>query len=192
MKKNKWLITVLSLLILMASACRVPYSNPSTDFRESDLVGTWETRYRKRGFDRLIFRADGTFKQIYKDHIEEDYVFETSWNEWWVERFPDGRVRVHLQGARYYLDGIRVAERDGMRPPLPENCPNCVGEPEPSPHSFHDPIAKESLQMVGELVLNVQNHTSGELLLLHMWSDHDRGFAMIGGEVEEFHRVEAP
>ncbi len=192
MKRGGGLKAVLSVLVLLTAAarCESPYSNPPPTFHESDLVGTWEARYMEWGVDRLIFRADGTFKQIYSDHTVEGYVYETPWNEWWVEYLPDGRVRVHLQGARYYLAGIRTAELDGMGNPCPEEMPDCGWEH--NPWSFYDPIADESLHMIGELVLNVRSDSSGRLLLHHMWTTPDRGFAIIGGEAEEFHRVEAP
>jgi hypothetical protein len=162
------------------------------NLQDSDLVGAWEARYRERGIDKLILRADGTFKQIYHDYIEEGYVYETPWNEWTIERFSDGRAWIHLQGARLYRDGIKVAERDGMHPPGPEDQPDFWGESGPPPFSFYDPITEESLYMVGELVLNIRSDSSGQLVLLHMWRDLDRGFAIIGGEAEEFRRIEAP
>ena len=190
MKQSRWLTVVMSVLVLLTAAgCEAPYSNPSVAFQESDLVGTWETRYWERGVDRLIFRADGTFKQVYRDRTVKDYVYETPWNKWWVERFPDGRVQVHLQGARYYNDGIRVAELNGRGYPCPAEFPDCSWKDR---MSFYDPIAKEGLYMVGKLVLNVRNDSSGKILLHHMWTSSDRGFAIIGGEAEVFRRVEEP
>jgi len=193
MKRSKWLKVVLAVLILLtASACEGPYSNPSSTFQDSDLVGTWEAHYVARDADRLILRADGTFKQVYEDHTVEDYIYETPWNEWGVEHFPDGRVQLHLQGARYYNASIRLAERDGMSAPGPEDEPDFWGEMGPPPFAFYDPIAKEALYMVRELVLNVRSDSSGELLLLHMWISSDRGFALIGGETKVFRRIETP
>jgi hypothetical protein len=193
MRRTKWLEVVLSVLILLTAAgCKAAYSNAPSDFQDPDLVGTWEAHYMEWGIDRLVIRAEGTFKQVYRDRTVKDYVYETPWNEWWVERLPDGRVWVHLQGARYYLDGIEVAEREGLEHPGPEDQPNFWGETEPPPHSFYDPFGKEFLNMVGELVLNVRRTSSAELILHHMWASGDRGFAMIGGESEIFRRVETP
>ena len=191
MERTRWLAVILSILISMASACKVPYSNPPITFQDFDLVGTWEARYMEWGVDELTLRADGTFKQIYKDRNVKDYVFETPWSEWWVERFPDGRVRLHLQGARYYKVGINVAELDGMRHPCPENLPDCWGGLEPPPHNFYDPINKEFVQMVGELVLNVQSD-SEQLVLLHMLLSSDQGFVSLTGKATGFHRVATP
>jgi hypothetical protein len=133
---------------------------PPATFRETDLVGTWEGHYGVPwGTDRLILREDGTFKQIYRD--EKGYVYETLWNKWWVEHFPDGRVRVHLEGGRWYLNGIKFAELDGLRSPG-------IGGP-PARH-FYDPFAKGWVEMVRKLVLNVRRVSSGELILVHMSS----------------------
>lgn len=191
MKRGRWSTALLLVLVLLtAAACEAAYSKPPAAFQDSDLVGIWETRYMEWGVDRLILRADGTFKQIYHDHIVKDYVYETPWNEWWVERLPDGRVWVHLQGARYYNAGIREAELEGLHEPGPPDQPNFRGEMGPPPRSFYDPFGKEFLEMVGELVLNVRRTSSGELILHHMWASSDRGFAIIGGESEIFRRVE--
>lgn len=98
-------------VILTLSTAEISKSqNPPATLQELDMVGTWKADYgSRRGVDKLILRADGTFKQIYENR-RENYTFETPWNKWWLERFPDGRVRVHLKGARYYLGGIPVAE----------------------------------------------------------------------------------
>ena len=187
--QQDWILFVLTLLL--ASGCRAPYSNPVETFEESDLVGTWEVHYMEWGFDKLILRADGTFKQVYQDNTVKGYVYETPWNKWWVERFPDGRARLRLQGARYYLDGIRQAELEGMEPPCSLDLPDCWGGSQPRPWSFYDPISKEFVKMVKELVLNIRSD-SGKIILMHMWFDSDGGFAIIGGESEEFRRVGAP
>jgi hypothetical protein len=181
--QKKALIPILLLLILlMVVACGAPYSNPPTDFQDSDLIGTWEARYMEWGTDRLVLKADGTFRQVYQDHTEEGYVYETPWNEWWVERLADGRVQVHLKGARYYLAGLRIAEQDGM----------LLDHSADYPRAFHDPIADEPLYMIEELVLNVRSDSSGEILLHHMWVSSDRGFAITGGESEVFRRIQTP
>ncbi len=203
MKQGKWLSVLLLVLVLVAAASgcggclssvsrcvEAPYSSPPPTFEDTHLVGTWETRYGERGVDRLIFRADGTFKQVYRDYIAEDYVYETPWREWWVEHLQGGGVRAHLQGARYYLSGIGMAELGGMHYPCPEDQPNCRGGLEPPPFRFYDPIADESVYMVGEVVLNVRIDSSGVLLLHHMWTGRDRGFVIFGCEAEQFRRVE--
>lgn len=164
-----------------------PYWNPPPAFREGDLVGTWEARYGQ-SIDRLIFNVDGRFRQIYEDRYMQDYVYESSWNDWWAERFPDGRVRVHLQGARYYVAGITTGEQDGMHFGEAE----LWGRSGPLPYPFYDPYADETVDMVGELILNVRIDSSGELLLHHMSIETDLGFPIIGCEQDMFRRVETP
>jgi len=177
MKRIWWFNVVLLLLLLtaIAACCCMPSEStktimgsepPPATFRETDLVGTWEGHYGGyagygQGLDRLILRADGTFKQIYKIE-KQGYVYETPWNKWWVERFPDGRVRVHLEGARYYVGGIEMAEWDGLLP---------VGVGEPVIYDFYDWFAEGQekwVEMVRKLVLNVRRISSGELILVHM------------------------
>jgi len=150
--------------------------NPPSTLLESDLTGTWNTDYGLYGGDdTLILREDGKFKQIYKNQREE-YVYETTWNEWWLERFPDGRVRVHLKEARYYLDGIPLAE---------------IHESEP--WTYCDPFAGDkdwrdwSVDMVRQIMLNVRSLPSGELVLAHMWSGCGDGVFV---PQQVFHRVE--
>jgi len=193
MKSPGWLRPMLLASVLLTvvacEALEAPYSNPPATLQESDLVGTWETHYG-RSIDRLILREDARFRQTYRDVYKKDYVYETPRNEWWMERFTDGRIRVHLQGARYYSAGIGAAELDGMGDPCPEELPDCVWGHRP--RYFYDPFANESVEMVGELVLNVRSKASGELILHHMWTSNDRGFAIIGGEEEVFRRIETP
>lgn len=188
MRNTKLVGMVLSVFVIVTacpSCCAVfaphleqPYSNPPATFQDADLVGVWEAHYMEWGQDKLILKADGTFKQIYQDCTLEGYIYETPWNDWSVEYFPDGRVRLHMEGARYYLAGIKIAELSGRSSPNSE-----------SPFFFYDPVTEESLTMIGELVLNVRRDSSGEIVLLHMWTDFDRGVAVIGGEAEEFRRI---
>ena len=55
--------------------------------------------------------------------------------------------------------------------------------------NYWDPIAREFVQMVEELVLNVRTDSTGELILLHMRMSSAEGFPIIGGGTEEFRRV---
>ena len=153
-----------------------PYRNPPPSLGESDLVGTWEAHYG-RSVDRLMLRADRTFKQMYTSGYAEGYLYETGWNSWGVQRLRDGRVRVHLQGARFYPDGIAIAEEGGWG--------HGTG-------SFYDPMSVHPVDMDGKLVLNVRVDPDGELILYHMWSTGDQGFAMTGCERDIFRRVESP
>lgn len=191
--KSMCLVVVL-LLTQLTAGCNVqavlerPYANPPSTFQDVDLVGTWETRYFNAGIDTLIIRPDKTFKQIYRDQTISGYVYETPWNEWWTERLNDGRIRLHLRGARYYLGGVQFAEQNGLSP-IPKDQPNYWGANEPPPFPFYDPIAKDFVNMVGELVLNVRSDTAHNLILMHMWESSDWGFPIFGGEEEEYRQV---
>ncbi len=182
------LFSLLPNLTTDPHCLEAPYAAPPATFEASDLVDTWQTDYG-RGRDTVIIKADGTFKQSYQDDHVEDYLYETPWNEWWVEGLPGGGVRLHLAGARYYLRGIAIAERDGL-----EGAPydGFWGESGPPPFLFYDPIADELVEMVGELILEVRATSSGELLLVHMWTGTKRGFAAFGCQAEQFRRVRSP
>lgn len=190
--------TVLLFLVLLATlACLYAITdseNPPATFQESDLVGTWQASYGVNdGIDTLILRPDGTFMQTYESR-SEDYIYETPWNEWWMERFPDGRVRVHLEGARYYYEGIEIAEWDGIEPTVPPGTLEpWISEDEARPFLFYDPFASYTddwtiyfVEMVEKLVLNVRLLPSGELVLAHMWDSSSVGF----GSSQVFHRIE--
>jgi hypothetical protein len=169
------------LLVIMTAACSssVPdtnYVEPPMTFQDNDLVGVWETRYEAWGQEwareRLILRSDGTFKQVYHDFTEEGYVYETPWNEWWVEHFPDGRIRVHLQGARIHVAGIGFAELEGMSAlSCPKELPNCGWVRQP--WSFYDPVAGETVHMVNELILNVRASPDGNIVLFQMYLNRE-------------------
>lgn len=143
-----------------------PYFNTPADLDESELVGTWEARYMEWGVDTLTLRSDGAFKQVFQDIECEDCGSETEWNQWWLERFPDGRVWLHLERARYY--------------------------PQPVVGGLWDPVTDERVHAMLELVVSVRMDSSGELLLLHMWPAADHGFAIIGCECFQFNRVGFP
>jgi hypothetical protein len=177
----RWSALLLMVLLpSMVVACGPGYSNPPLNLLDSELAGTWEGCYGEWGIDKLFIQTNGTFKQVYQDYSVDGYVYETPWKEWWAERFPDGRMRVHLLGARYYSAGITIAELDGLAYPYAEYA-----------DAFYDPIADESVEMVGEVVLNVQIDAGGDLVLLHMLGSRDDGFvSLFTGKARGFQRVE--
>jgi hypothetical protein len=173
---------LLGMLLLVSCTMR---GAPPAAFQEIDLVGIWEARYSPERIDRLEIRDNGTFKQTYLDRTgPDDYVYETPWNHWSLERLPDGRVIVHLQGARYYLAGKELGELDGLTA-LTMN--DTVAEKK----WFYDPFGKELIHMVKELTLNVRD-VRGELILHHVWTSGDGGFALFGGDVQTFRKLENP
>ncbi|HUW14590.1 MAG TPA: hypothetical protein VM537_33025 [Anaerolineae bacterium] len=168
-----------------------PYSPLPPDFTEEDLVGTWETRYGRRT-DKLVLRDDGTFKQMYRDITQGDYAYETPWSEWWLERFADGRIRLHLRGARYYVDGTRIGELDGYAYGLGVGNASPGDKPSTVPWPFYDPFTHQHLEMVGELILNVRVDSQGQILLHHMSYTSNGGFVMSGCQQDQFRRIETP
>lgn len=168
-----------------------PFSSPEPGFEQSDLVGTWEARYGSR-VDTVILKGDGTFKQVYRDATARDYVYETPWKEWRLERFPDGRIRLHLQGARYYIRGITIGELRGITGGGADKDVHPTREPGALPYPFYDPFGREHLHMVGELILTVRVDSSAEFLLHHMTYSSEEGFGMIGCQTKHFRRIEGP
>lgn len=175
-----WLIAVglviVQLRAAMGNCLEAPYQEPPGTFQDEDLVGMWQAHYG-RSVDRLVIKGDGTFQQVYVDHYTAGYVFESGWNEWWLQGMGDGRTLVHLQGARYYPDGISIAEEGHFHDPFPPR--------------FYDPVTDEAVDVTGKLVLNVRTDSSGELFLYHLWSYPSQGFAMFGCDRQLFHRLEA-
>jgi len=175
----------------LAICLQAPYSSPPADLTAADLAGTWQVHYGERGVDTLVIESDGTFRQLYEDFLVEDYVFETGSSTWRLE--PDGRggVRIRLALARYYLRGIATAE--GRKTRVPSAQEDVRSTPAvPIEFPLYDPIAREAVQDVDELVLSVRADSAGDFLLHHMWTNPDRGFLIFGCEEEHFRRVDAP
>ncbi len=163
------LALVAGIVFFLVSACTASsFQDPPPDLETADLVGIWETHYSRQSTDRLELRADGTFRQTYADS-RENYAFETPWNAWWLQRLPGGLIRVHLEGARYFPDSLAQQA-----------------------YGLYDPFAKEILRPIKELILSVRVDLEGELVLHHMWTGSDRGFALIGGEKLYFRRIDTP
>lgn len=103
------------------------------NFSESNLIGTWTGRYFGN-VDRLIIRADGTYKQIYS---AEGLNFESNWETWYIEYDPQGYARLHLAGMRR-CDGLdSVCNDPGGGLPNGEQALNPC---ESGPLSFEDEV----------------------------------------------------
>jgi hypothetical protein len=156
-------------------------ANPPATFQESDLAGTWVAVYgMTTGVDELVLREDKTFKQIYRN-AEADYTYETTWTEWSLELFPDGRVRVQLPGARYYWAGIKRAEQEGLKP-------TDIVVSDWNYWAYFDPFSDDIVPMVHALILTVRILPSGEVVLAHMWGSSEEGFS----DSKVFRRVNRP
>jgi hypothetical protein len=139
---------------------------PPGDVAPSELAGVWHACYSGDDVDTLTIRQDGTFQQV---HEEREYDpsskrivllqrFETTWNTWRLERFEDGRVWLHLPGARYYVEGLKAAEEIATGQPSMVH-PN---------DAFLPPEQRRNIQMVDELIVSVRRSRGGELYLVHM------------------------
>ena len=159
--------------LLLELLVQQPYLDPSEYLSDTDLEGEWTVNYGY-AIDRIFIGDDGMFKQIYTGPSSGNFRYETEWSEYSIERFQDGRVRLHLPGASYFLAGLSWLE-------------NCNDHPDSC--WVYDPISGESLDTKEELLLNVRSSKDGELILLHMWVSSDRGYALFGSRSEEFRRV---
>ncbi len=90
-------------------------------FKESDLVGTWQSRHGSWATDTIILRQDGTYKQVYYSR-PNDYYYESTWNEWWLEHRASGGLYLHLDDMRYCLSTDEL----------------CRAENPPDATTFHD------------------------------------------------------
>jgi hypothetical protein len=122
--------SLLACIVLLIGACRTKY-NPSTppfgydipdNLSEDDIVGSWQAVYGGTDTDTLTIEVDGTFKQVFS--TLDGYNYESSWNSWRIEKRHSGCIYVHLDGLRYYVDGIEKAEgmANGVKVSLLETC----------------------------------------------------------------------
>ncbi len=187
MKTNQHVAIGLALTSILVAILGCSQTNQFTNppsVKESDLEGIWEARYLFGGEDTLTLKSDGTFRQVYVDS-EENYVFDSGWDKWILEKLPTGIVRLHLQRGRYYLAGIDFGENNGKLPCIENDCTL-----EGLPFVFYDPFAKEVVYMMDELLLVVQLDSTNNLILHHVHTSSDEGFVPIGqgGEIEIFYR----
>jgi hypothetical protein len=105
----------------------------------------------------------------------------------WLEHFSDGRIRLHLSNARYFLAGIDLAEQQGINSqPCLVDTDLCENGEMKFPIGFFDPVSREIIHMQGELALNLRADESGNYYLMHMWRSSEGGYAIFGGEREIF------
>jgi hypothetical protein len=114
MKKmnNRYLMVMILLIGVITAGCLsvqnliageektqiAPCPPLPESFTADDLVGTWVAEYfGGEATDKLVIRADETYKQIYSS---EWLNFKSEWKNWSLERRPDGLVLLHLDGMR--------------------------------------------------------------------------------------------
>lgn len=174
-------------------ASEAPFLDPPKNLDTIELSGTWTTNYMEWGTDKIIIRSDGKYKQIYSDKNVNDgnYEYETPWDDWWVESFPDGRKHLHLSGAKYFLEGVAASEKfGGSFLPCTDDNPSCENGLIKVPFLAYDWIGDEFVETQNELILNVRVDSDGNIILVHLWISSDRGFPLIGGESEIFRKEE--
>lgn len=101
---------------------------PPANFSEADLVGTWQAIYGGSDTDSITIEADGMFRQVFTTPY--GYHYESSANQWWIEKRPSGCIYLHLSNMRYYAGTIEKAEgmANGVPVHLIEVCENRVLE----------------------------------------------------------------
>jgi hypothetical protein len=185
--KTHFVASVLGVVLVVAS-CTSKGVNPAGSVAETDLAGIWTANYGDGLSDRLELQANGLYRQEYAE-ANGDYRFDSGWRTWSLDTDEDGITRVHLDGARYFLEGTERAEADGLIDPknpclTPTDCDWGL-----RPFPFYDPFSGELMHMVGELVLIVRADSRGQLILHHVWTSADGGFPIIGGDREVFKRI---
>jgi hypothetical protein len=148
------------------------FKKPPSTLKESDLVGTWQTKYRGERIDTITLRADGTYKQVYRQ--PDGYTYESPWNRWYLEYRDSGWIYVHLEGMRYYegfLDATGLAESGGRWPPT--TTPGVVGEP----MHFYDHGEERLIEMLDKVILRVAGLDSVPrgIVLKHMSTSVEAG-----------------
>lgn len=127
--KMAWAI---GLSVVLFSCCLSPHfwyrgslrpDSPPEMFVEEDLIGIWQADYKRYEWERcegpadfetrkarslvewLVLKEDRTFYQVLEDQrgqIPDQWAQGT----WWVERFPDGVTRLHLEGGKFFAAAV--------------------------------------------------------------------------------------
>ena len=111
---NKKFLHILLLFCALSVACTITIfeNNKSTsrekyclpvpdNFQESDLVGTWKTKYGLDGhIDTIFIHDDGTYDHRYVDS-NINYQYESTNNHWTVEIRSTGEAYLHLENMLF-------------------------------------------------------------------------------------------
>ena len=174
-------------MLVYLEACTSDFLNPPVDVEISELEGTWVAEYGSGVRDTVTIKSDGTFKQVFENH-KKNYIYDSGWQKWTLQQVSKDFTYLHLNGGRYYIEGIPIGEAQGKknleRPCLGNDCTWGL-----SPRVFYDPFTDTTTQMVDELILVPVKDKNG-LILHHIWTSSDRGFAIIGRNREVFYKVQ--
>ena len=114
---NKGLVfLVVNLFVVVFAACHIAQEEPVPPIRGADLIGKWVADYDQYngltlpqgGKETLILHENGSFEQ-YFEKISGIPFQERVSGEWQVEEIDDEWMRISLEGAMYYLDGLHDA-----------------------------------------------------------------------------------
>ena len=108
------LLGLVLMTILIGCGADRSVVKPPPSFRESDLIGTWETRSHVDGSQTLIMRADRTFTQRYT--LSKGGSPTQVQGTWRLEPRASGCVYVHLEGMRYIYQTVDMI-KNGNRSP---------------------------------------------------------------------------
>lgn len=125
-----------------------------TSFRETDLLGRWESTFTKYDREVLVLTADRRFIQTYDiPAIGRHYEGQGTWH---VDSHASGCVYVHLEGMRYFY-GAEAFELYGNR-----------FSPGDSPYAFWERCETQWITMPDKVILSVSDrpHFPGGMTLL--------------------------
>lgn len=161
-----WFIFIVTSITLGMCCCvGIPLPSlgsyaPPEDFKEADLIGTWQARYGTSLIDKLTLKADGTYQQILEDSLA-DYYYKSDWNKWYVTYSSSGRPKLHLEKMGYcvyFLDECEATRR---------------GETT----LYYDPSENKNINLTGEVILQITGDegNSKGIRLWHLQVDEDVG-----------------
>jgi hypothetical protein len=164
-------------------ALEAPFINPPRSLDKNMLVGIWSVKYSTTRIDTLFVNENGTFQQVY---FEQGVVYKSDWSNWYLEKINDERIYLHLKGAKNYFYGFTKTIQEST--PC-QNKDNKCGEIKIQvPVRAYDWIGKNWVDSDNQLILNIRQDSSQNIILLHLWETSDRGFPIIGGEAEIFRK----
>lgn len=156
------IVTLCCFIVISRCYGGYEYVPPPSTFDETDLIGTWQATYgTPNTTDTITLKADKTYQQVFQSP-ESDYYYESPWNKWHVERSPDGKFTLHLEGMRYYGYGIEIGEAGGRHS-------------DGYPVLFFDISNKENITMTDKVILRIEgnDHFPKGIVLWHMHIDLD-------------------
>lgn len=156
---------LFALICILLAGCGLSYQNPPKSLEKTDLIGTWEVSYDEWGKDSIALGID-SFTQKYQDSLGQGHTYEFTGHQWQLERLPQGLVRIHLQGAKYFRLGVDFSNQSYL----------------------YDSFANETLTIQGELVLEVRVTQANEFVLYHLTTDADAGGVSLFGNSANFFR----